>query len=113
RPGKAFFLEPFLPKTKAVAVPIKNLDAAALTVHEHEQRIAKHIQRQLALHQGSQPVDLLAKVHRHTAQVDLSDHSTRMHQRPCSARAWRTCANHCGLGKPGNSSRRPSPSVST
>lgn len=82
RPFEAVLLKPFLPETKAVAVPIQNLEYGMAVVAEYKQMAGERIEAQGVLHQNGKSVDLLAHVRASRRKKDTHMGGRENHIRP-------------------------------
>jgi hypothetical protein len=54
-------------------MPVQHFDLGSLAVDEHIQSTAKGVEPQALLNHHTQPIDLLSKVNRRAAKIDVFD----------------------------------------
>ena len=70
-PSKGSFLEPFVVKPQAVAIPLEQFDPVATLVQKDENRSGEYVFIELVTDDGEQAVMGLAEVDRCAAEKDL------------------------------------------
>ena len=89
-PGKPVPLQPLLPETKTVAVPVEDLDHIPAPVAEGKQMPGERVQLQVHLNQEAKTVDGLSHVgvpHREKDTQMLRDH--HLSPRRAATTCWR------------------------